>query len=289
MTDPDYDDIWGPEPDSEDSGGTMYHWKDVPVVLLISGMDPTGGAGMGTDIRTCYELAVYPVSCVTALTIQNQHGLKKLNPVDSATVRDQLEAILEAVQPDAVKIGLLPNADTVRTVAGVIREHNLKNVVVDPVMTATRGGNFNDDAAISEIASNLSTVTDIMTPNRKEFFALSRFSPESEKPEFIRHAKMVVMTGGDDNGDKLIDYIFTGGHVEQAISKRINTKNLHGTGCVFSTAIASYLAMGRQGRDAIYEAKHFMREILLTSRKQDVIPDYGPCLTISPSDEELPF
>lgn len=250
---------------------------ETPVILLISGMDPTGGAGMSADIRTCARTGSYPLSCVTALTVQNQHGVKSINPTHPDLVRDQIIAAVDAVRPDAVKIGLLPTPLIVETVAEAIRRYKLSNVVVDPIMSPTASGEllYSRDATLLAMQESLFPLASILTPNVKE---LAVFRAMAGSTWATTHAWWLAK-GGDADGDTCTDILYLGSKpVEEYSMQRIASHNLHGTGCVLSSAIASYLGHGLDMTDAVARAKQFVHETIKRNVNKTIIEGYGPVL-----------
>ncbi len=248
-----------------------------PVILLISGMDPTGGAGMSADIRTCARTGSYPLSCITALTVQNQHGVKSINPTHPDLLRDQIDAAVEAARPDAVKIGLLPTPETVEAVVESIRRHNLENVVVDPVMAPTAAGELiyrRDDTARAMIRF-LFPLASLVTPNVQE---ASLFRAMAGRP-LNTLSPYLLLKGGDADGDVCTDSLYRGSELlQQYTTPRIASPNLHGTGCVLSSAIASYLGHGLNMAEAVGRAKRFVHEAIQRNVNNRIIEGYGPVL-----------
>ncbi len=248
-----------------------------PVILLTSGMDPTGGAGMSADIRTCARTGSYPLSCITALTVQNQHGVKSINPTHPDLLRDQIDAAVEAARPDAVKIGLLPTPETVETVAEAIRRHNLRNVVIDPVLAPTAAGRLidrRDDTARAMIRF-LFPLASLITPNVKE---ASLFRAMAGRP-LNTLSPYLLLKGGDADGDVCTDSLYRGSELlQQYTTPRIASPNLHGTGCVLSSAIASYLGHGLNMAEAVGRAKRFVHEAIQRNVNNRIIEGYGPVL-----------
>lgn len=248
-----------------------------PVILLISGMDPTGGAGMSADIRTCARTGSYPLSCVTALTVQNQHGVRAINPTHPDLIRDQIDAAVEATRPDAVKIGLLPAPETAEAVAEAIRRHNLRNVVMDPVLVPTAGGELidrRDDTARVMIRS-LFPLVSLITPNVQE---ASLFRAMAGRP-LNTLSPYLLLKGGDADTEACTDSLYRGSELlQQYTAPRIASLNLHGTGCVLSSAIASYLGHGLEMTQAVGRAKLFVHEAIQRNVNNRIIEGYGPVL-----------
>lgn len=248
-----------------------------PVILLISGMDPTGGAGMSADIRTCARTRSYPLSCITALTVQNQHGVRAINPTHPDLVRDQIDAAVEATRPDAVKIGLLPTPETVEAVAEAIRRHNLRNVVIDPVLAPTAGGELIDrrDDTARAMLHSLFPLVSLITPNVQE---ASLFRAMAGRP-LNTLSPYLLLKGGDADGAVCTDSLYRGSELlHQYTTPRIASSNLHGTGCVLSSAIASYLGHGLDMAEAVERAKRFVHDAIRRNVNNRIIEGYGPVL-----------
>jgi len=255
----------------------------ITTVLLISGMDPTGGAGMSADIRTCQELVCYPFSCVTALTVQNHLGVKSVNPVAGQLVHDQLEAIYQSCRPDAVKIGLIPDIDVLSAITDVMRAHDQHNIVLDPVIKATSGGNLAQDNKefLRHLVEDLAPLTTLITPNVSE---LSVLTDTFGDPDFLtRNSNAILLKGGDNgNPDVCRDVLVTEQDATCFESPRIDSRNLHGTGCVLSSAIACFLSQKFSLNDAVSNAKSFINAAIKASAPLSLIPDYGPCFVQIP-------
>ncbi len=232
---------------------------------------------MSADIRTCARTGSYPLSCITALTVQNQHGVKSINPTHPDLLRDQLDAAVEAARPDAVKIGLLPTPETVETVAEAIRRHNLRNVVIDPVLAPTAAGRLidrRDDTARAMIRF-LFPLASLITPNVKE---ASLFRAMAGRP-LNTLSPYLLLKGGDTGSEACTDSLYRGPELlQEYTTPRIASPNLHGTGCVLSSAIASYLGHGLNMAEAVGRAKRFVHEAIQRNVNNRIIEGYGPVL-----------
>lgn len=232
---------------------------------------------MSADIRTCARTGSYPLSCVTALTVQNQHGVRAINPTHPDLIRDQIDAAVEATRPDAVKIGLLPAPETVEAVAKTIRRHNLRNVVIDPVLAPTAGGELIDrrDDTARAMLHSLFPLAILVTPNVQE---ASLFRAMAGRP-LNTLSPYLLLKGGDTDGDVCTDSLYRGSELlQQYTTPRIASRNLHGTGCVLSSAIASYLGLGLDIAEAVERAKRFVHEAIQRNVNNRIIEGYGPVL-----------
>jgi len=223
-----------------------------PLVLTIAGSDPSGGAGIQADLRTFAALGVVGVSVVTALTVQNSHGVQSVHPVDADIVAAQLEAILADARPDAVKIGMLGGAEQVRAVTAVLGRFALDNIVLDPVLASTNGVPLLDEAGRALLVSHLAPLCAVVTPNQDEARALPGLDNFP-----------VLIKGGHLPGDP-VDVLRTQEDETRFPGLRVDTPHTHGTGCLLSSAIAAFLARRHTLSGAIGEAKRLLTAALHT-------------------------
>ncbi len=214
-----------------------------PLVLTIAGSDPGGGAGVQADLRTFAALGVIGVSVVSALTVQNSHGVQAVHPVDAEVVAAQLETILADARPQAVKIGMLGGAAQVHAVAGILRRTRQANIVLDPVLASTQGVPLLDEAGRALLLSELAPLCAVVTPNQNEWRAL----PGLEKVP-------ILIKGGHLSGDP-VDVLLTPDGETRFPGPRVDTPHTHGTGCLLSSAIAAFLAHGLFLPQAVETAK----------------------------------
>jgi hydroxymethylpyrimidine/phosphomethylpyrimidine kinase len=241
-----------------------------PRVLSIAGSDSGGGAGIQADLKTFAALGCYGMTAITAITAQNTLGVRSIHSIPVDIVWDQIAAVVEDIGVDAVKIGMLGSADTVRTVADALQRCGLRQVVLDPVMVATSGARLIDDAAIAVIVSELFSLATVVTPNLDEAALLvgrplvSEADMEAAARELVaRGARAVLLKGGHLAGDTVSDLLLA--RDAQPLwmrAPRIATGNTHGTGCTLSSAIASRLALGDDLVHAVQHAREFVRGAL---------------------------
>ncbi|MDB5900880.1 MAG: hydroxymethylpyrimidine/phosphomethylpyrimidine kinase, partial [Ramlibacter sp.] len=223
-----------------------------PRVLSIAGSDSGGGAGIQADLKTFAALGCFGMTAITALTAQNTLGVRSIHAVPCAILTDQIDAVVEDIGVDAVKIGMLHSADTVRTVAAALRRHGLRQVVLDPVMIATSGAVLIDEAAVDVLVRELFPLACVVTPNLDEAALLVKqplrtlADMEAAARQLIeRGAKAVLVKGGHLAGDTVSDLLLARGAEPLWMhAPRIPSGNTHGTGCTLSSAIASHLALG---------------------------------------------
>jgi hydroxymethylpyrimidine/phosphomethylpyrimidine kinase len=239
--------------------------------LTIAGSDSGGGAGIQADLKTFQELGVFGMSALTAVTAQNTIGVQAVFPMTPEAVSCQIESIGVDMGTDAVKTGMLFNAEIIEAVAGKIQQYQWKKVVVDPVMIAKGGASLLQREAISALKQHLLPIALIVTPNIPEAEVLTDMSiitiedkREAAKKLVDLGVQNVVIKGGhDDNIDESVDLLFDGNAFYYFPSKRIPTKNTHGTGCTFSAAITAELANGSSVNDAVAIAKRFIQAAIV--------------------------
>jgi hydroxymethylpyrimidine kinase/phosphomethylpyrimidine kinase len=233
----------------------------LPRALTIAGSDPSGGAGLQADLRTFAALGVWGTSAVTAVTVQNTLGVLAAEPVAAAVVAAQIRAVLDDLGADAVKTGMLATGEIVRVVAQVLRTAGARNLVVDPVLASTGGVELLDAAGREHLVSELIPLARIVTPNAAEAAALSGVTVEG--PEDAERAGRgilelgcgaVVVKGGHLRGEA-VDVLVEPRGVRRFVGERLLGEGAHGTGCVFSAALAAHLALGAELEEAVALAK----------------------------------
>jgi hydroxymethylpyrimidine/phosphomethylpyrimidine kinase len=249
------------------AGGQVFRY---PRVLSIAGSDSGGGAGIQADLKTIAALGCYGMTAITALTAQNTLGVRTIHAVPLQMLADQIDAVVEDIGVDAVKIGMLHSAETVRTVAAAIERHALPHVVLDPVMIATSGAVLIDEEAIAVLVRELFPKAAVVTPNLDEASLLVGRKHESEpqmeataRQLLKMGARAVLLKGGHLPGDTVSDLLLTqSGEAHWMRAPRIDTANSHGTGCKLSSAIAAHLALGSPLVDAVQLARAYVRGAL---------------------------
>ncbi|HLZ18809.1 MAG TPA: bifunctional hydroxymethylpyrimidine kinase/phosphomethylpyrimidine kinase [Smithellaceae bacterium] len=234
-------------------------------VLCIGGSDSGGGAGIQADLKAVHACGGYGTSVITALTAQNTRGVQDIFPVPPKFVAAQLDAVLSDIGADAVKTGMLMTAGAVNAVVSKIEQYRLKNVVVDPVMIAKGGRTMMQEAARQTIIKKLLPLTWIVTPNIPEAESLAQVKIRSitamKKAAAVildLGVKNVVIKGGHLPGRKLsgsTDILYDGKKYYTFSADWIETKNTHGTGCTYASALAAGLAQGKSIFQAVEQAK----------------------------------
>lgn len=241
-----------------------------PVVLTVAGLDPSGGAGIVADIRTISTLGCFPAAAVTSITFQNTTGVFGAEHQTAATLRAQVEPIIEDLNIAAAKTGMLPTAEIVAEVARLFEDPRLPAPVVDPVVVATSGDVLIDDAALQLLKTRLLPLARIVTPNIPEAEKLSGFSIETEADmrraaEVIRSmgAQAVLVKGGHRKmGQQAVDILLSPQGIFEYRVEFIDAGELHGSGCTLSAAIAAFLGKGQGLEDAVGAAKKYVTDAI---------------------------
>jgi hydroxymethylpyrimidine/phosphomethylpyrimidine kinase len=241
-----------------------------PRVLSIAGSDSGGGAGIQADLKTIAALGCYGMTAITALTAQNTLGVRAIHAVPLQMLADQIDAVVEDIGVDAVKIGMLHSADTVRAVTAAIERHALPHIVLDPVMIATSGAVLIDREAIAVLVRELFPKAAVITPNLDEASLLVGRPLESEAAMEAAACQLlgmgapaVLLKGGHLAGDTVSDLLMTGdAQAHWMRAARVPTRNTHGTGCTLSSAIAAHLALGSPLPEAVHKARDYVRGAL---------------------------
>ena len=255
-----------------------------PRVLSIAGSDSGGGAGIQADLKTFAALGCFGMSAITALTAQNTTGVRSIHAVPAQMLADQIDAVVEDIGVDAVKIGMLHSAETVQTVARAIQRHALQRLVLDPVMVATSGAVLIEHSAVDVLVRELFPRCAIITPNLDEAALLvgqplhNERDMESAAAQLLgMGAQAVLVKGGHLAGAVVADLLaLPSGETLWMRDARIDTPNTHGTGCTLSSAIAAQLALQQPLVQAVQLARRFIRGALLHSAQVKTGHGSGP-------------
>jgi len=252
--------------------------------LTIAGSDSGGGAGIQADLKTFAARGVFGMSVVTALTAQNTVGVQGVFEIPPAFVARQIDSIADDIGVDAVKTGMLASAPIIAVVAEKIREHRLAPLVVDPVMVAKSGDPLLREEARDALIKQLLPLATVVTPNLHEARVLCGFEI-NDLAEMRRAAqaihrlgsqKVVVKGGHLPDTSEAIDLLFDGESFREFRAPRIETKNTHGTGCTFASAIAAELAKGQSVEEAVRIAKDYLTQVLRASADLQIGHGHGP-------------
>lgn len=238
-------------------------------VLTIAGSDSCGGAGIQADLKTFSALGTYGMSVITAVTAQNTQGVLDVQDISPDIVEKQIEAIYEDINVDAVKIGMVSNSITIKTIAKNLKKYNAKNIVLDPVMISKSGYDLLKPEAKSALIKKLIPLATIITPNIPEAEEISEIKinniddmKKASNKIYEMGPKFVLVKGGHLN-DTADDVLFDGENIKIFEGVKLKTKNTHGTGCTLSSAIASYIALGY----SVYDAVKFAKDYITTAIK----------------------
>lgn len=253
-------------------------------VLSIAGSDSGGGAGIQADLKTMSALGCYGMTAVTALTAQNTQGVRGIHGVPPVFLRQQLDAVLEDIGADAVKIGMLHAPEIVQEVAGAIDRHALRNVVLDPVMVATSGDRLIAEATVGELVRELFPRSTLVTPNLDEAgLLLGRTIAGADELEgaaqelLAMGAPAVLIKGGHLPGHEVVDLLaLADGNCLRMAAERIATHNGHGTGCTLSSAIAAHLALGLPLVQAVQQARAYILGAIAAGARVHTGRGHGP-------------
>lgn len=233
-------------------------------VICIGGSDSSGGAGIQADLKAVTACGCWGLSVITAVTAQNTKGVTGVYPVTPAFVGKQMDAVLQDISVDALKTGMLPTEEIVRTVAQKIKKYKFTKVVVDPVMIAKGGKTLMSNKARTALAENLFPLAFVVTPNIPEAEILTKMKITSmagmKKAAVKIHSmgvKNVLIKGGHLPGNKrsgVVDILYDGNYYEFS-SPWINSHDTHGTGCTFASALAAGIAKGDNIVEAAWQAK----------------------------------
>jgi hydroxymethylpyrimidine/phosphomethylpyrimidine kinase len=278
--------------DSRDAAGVTPR---LPIALTIAGSDSGGGAGIQADLKTFAALGVYGASAVTALTAQNTRGVRAIHYAPPAIVGAQIDAILEDFDVAAIKIGMLGSAEVAALVAERLSEPSPRPsprgrggetllplgeggpkgrtrafVVYDPVMAASTGDPLSGASFVETVRASLLPLVDCLTPNLMEAATLLGERIAQSEADMARHGaallrlgpRAVLVKGGHLESEEAIDLLVTEGDVRRFAAPRLLSKNLHGTGCTLSSAIAANIVLGAPLPEAVAAAKAFVRQAI---------------------------
>jgi len=253
-------------------------------VLSIAGSDSGGGAGIQADLKTFAALGCYGMTAITALTAQNTLGVSGIHGVPPDFLKAQIQAVVEDIGVDAVKLGMLHAPEIVEVVAWAIDRYQLKNVVLDPVMVATSGDRLIAAETVQVLVRELFPRALVVTPNLDEAALLIGHpidgidALDGAADELLAlGAKGVLLKGGHLPGDDVVDVLLqSGGERRRLASKRIDSPNLHGTGCTLSSAIAAHLALGAALPEAVERARAYALGAMAAGADVKIGAGHGP-------------
>lgn len=257
-------------------------------LLTIAGSDSGGGAGIQADLKTFAALDCYGMSVICALTAQNTMGVTAIHDVPAEFVGAQLDAVLDDIGVDAVKIGMLQSPEVVRVVADRLRRADIRRIVLDPVMVAKSGHKLLRDDAVAAVRDELLPLAMIATPNLPEAAVLTGLPLRDRADMQVAAARLlaagpaaVLVKGGHLEAGDCDDCLCLRGPGGEAVfqwfgAPRIETVNTHGTGCTLSSAIAAFLARGLGIAEAVASAKDYLTQALRAGALYRLGHGHGP-------------
>ncbi len=264
--------------------------KNYHRVLTIAGSDSGGGAGIQADLKTFSALGCYGMSVITALTAQNTVAVTGIHQVSQAFIAQQIDAVMEDIGADAVKVGMLHSPEVINIVTERLKHYDVANIVVDPVMVAKSGDKLLREEAVEALKTVLIPIATLITPNLPEAAVLLQRPTKSITQADIPHLEAackelatlgpqaVLLKGGHLESKQNLDILYskTNDTLCHFEAERIDTANTHGTGCTLSSAIASQLAKGHSIREAIQRAKEYITQAIKVGAGYRLGSGHGP-------------
>lgn len=265
----------------------------IKTVLTIAGSDSGGGAGIQADLKAISSLGCFGCSAITAITAQNTLGVHDVAAVEPSLITAQITSVLDDIGAQAIKIGMLPTDEAIAAVAECLKQYPDIPVVHDPVMVATSGDVLMPQQVVTQLRDQLLASATIITPNYAEACLLAEIDVSSSPTvEALINTlsrtidAAILITGGDasDTGIKnqqlnqecAIDYLYDHEKLDALSTPKIITKNTHGTGCSLSSAIASYLALGQDLKEAVVNAKQYITHAIAAAASHQIGSGHGP-------------
>lgn len=252
-----------------------------PSVLTIAGFDSSGGAGIQADIKTISALGCYATSVLTALPVQNTMGVRKIYPISMEAVADQIEAVLDDIVPQAIKIGMVHTPLLVETIVNTLNKYPKIPIVFDPVMVATSGHRLIEEETIDTIVEKLFPMADVITPNMDEASILAGMEVKTLEDMELAGKKIlrsgcknILLKGGHQESPTVTSLFFDeNGQQYSFETEKFMTNNTHGSGCTLSSAIAAYIARGEELLKAVELAQNYVFEAI--KQGKDVVTGTG--------------
>ncbi|MBP5419324.1 MAG: bifunctional hydroxymethylpyrimidine kinase/phosphomethylpyrimidine kinase [Bacteroidales bacterium] len=253
-------------------------------VLTIAGSDPTGGAGIAADIKAISANGGYAAAAITAVVDEDTQRVYSMQAMPTDFVVAQVRTVINDIGVDAVKTGMLFSTEHIEAVANLMKEYEVKNLVVDPVMVATSGDTLTKDDIAEAMKKHLLPIARVITPNIPEAELLWR-KPIKNVDDMKECATdlaelgcSVMLKGGHLTGDVMID-VFANAENRTVIelpSDKVQTNNTHGTGCTLSAAIATHLALGKTLTAAIVAGKEYITRAIAEGAAYTIGHGHGP-------------
>jgi len=251
--------------------------------LTIAGSDSGGGAGIQADLKSFAAAGVYGTSVITSVTSQNTQGVTDIFNLPLNSIKSQIDAIFADFDISCVKTGMLSTTEIIQTVSDKLKNYNVKKLVVDPVMVAKGGSRLLEESAVNTLIKSLIPQAYIITPNieEAEFLLNCKINNEEEMgkaaKELMKMGSDFVLLKGGHLRSRYAKDILVGTNIELSFtSKKIDSKNTHGTGCTYASSIAAYLAKGFDIEKAVQTAKNYIYEVINSSRNLGIGSGHGP-------------
>lgn len=260
--------------------------KKYYTTLTIAGSDCSGGAGIQADLKTFSAIGCYGLSVITALTAQNTLGVQEIYPIPANFVKSQIDSVFQDISINALKIGMLDNAEIIETVAERLRHYNAAVIVLDPVMVSKNGNALLRKKALTTLQQKLFPLTTLLTPNIQEAELLLQFQIRDKKNMELAARQLceqgpaaVLIKGGHfENNSESNDCLYLKATHEWHwfTASRIDTHHTHGTGCTLSAAITAYLAKKQNLVSAVSQAKHYITQAINSGKDYTLGKGQGP-------------
>lgn len=264
-----------------------------PIILSIAGSDCSGGAGIQADIKTISALGGYAASAITAITVQNTQGVQAVHPLPAEMIRSQIEAVMDDLQPEVLKIGMVHDAAIVHVIAECLLKYRPKFVIYDPVMISTSGRRLMTEETVRTIKEELFPLCTLITPNLSEASLLNgqTISTIAEMEQAAQKLSRqfgtsVLIKGGHLESEEMCDILCCKPSLAETSKRsfactlytnpKIESHNLHGTGCTLSSAIATFLAHGERLEEAIRQAKDYINTAINNGKSLQIGHGNGP-------------
>lgn len=244
---------------------------NVPVVLVFSGHDPSGGAGVQADIEAIISQGVHPATVITALTVQDTVDVKRFVPTDPSLVIEQARAVLEDMPVQCIKIGMIGSVELVEVIHSILRDYPDIPVVLDPVLIAGGGGSLANEDVAKAIINLLLPLTTILTPNAYESRTLVKLAHIPANDLDARGQALldmgpeyVLLKGGDEQSTEVENWLFTRHQPPRKFTYERLPGEFHGSGCTLAAAIAGLIAQATDADyvNAIHEAQEYTSHAL---------------------------
>ena len=239
--------------------------------LTIAASDNSGGAGIQQDIKVAHDLGYWALTAITGITVQNFKEVKKIEAVDSSLLQYQIEQCCSSFPVQTIKTGALCSLENIEVIAYCLKKYNIKNVVLDPVLSSTSGKAFLEKPSLNVLMNELFPLTELITPNKPEFEILTNRKCNTIE-EGIEIAKnfckewqtSILLKGGHFNDSKIKEALVTKTKVYRFERERNNYTYQHGTGCTLSSALACFLGEGLSLQNAYWKSSEYLVKLYNT-------------------------